>query len=143
MFPYAGASYYWSLAPMPSGIDGYLGMVTNNTVDNAGVVRIDGNMQEMFRVGGFYCTDGKVIKYNGRTYLAYTAHSNSKGIMRLCDITDGSKEAYSTPIFEHVMATQGANGNATMDADLTIIDGKLYAAFACTNLGLYLYEFGK
>lgn len=143
MFPYAGASYYWSLVPMPSGIEGYLGMVTNNAVDNAGVVRIDGNMQEMFRVGGFYCTDGKVIKHNGRTYLAYTAHSNSKGIMRLCDITDGSKEAYSTPIFEQVMATQGANGNATMDADLTIIDGKLYAAFACTNLGLYMYEFGK
>ena len=143
MFPYAGASYYWSLVPMPQGVEGYLGMVTNNSVDNAGVVRLDGNMQEMFRVPGFYCTDGKVIKHNGRVYLAYTAHSNSKGIMRVCDITDGSKEAYSTPIFNQVMELTGANGNATMDADMAIIDGKLHVAFACTNLGLYMYKFDK
>lgn len=143
MFPYAGASYYWSLVPMPQGLEGYLGMVTNNSVDNAGVVRLDANLQEMFRVPGFYCTDGKVIKHNGRVYLAYTAHSNSKGIMRVCDITDGSKEAYSTPIFEQVMELTGANGNATMDADMTIIDGKLHVAFACTNLGLYMYKFDK
>ena len=61
----------------------------------------------------------------------------------MCDITDGSKEAYSAPIFEQVMELTGANGNATMDADMTIIDGKLHVAFACTNLGLYMYKFDK
>lgn len=60
--------------------------------------------------------------------------------MWICDITGGHKEAYENPIFKKNMEVTGANGNLTTDADFTIIDGKLYVAFACTNLGLYLYE---
>lgn len=142
-FPYAGASYYWALVPMPAGVDGYLGMVTNNSVENAGVIRLSGTLTESFRASGFYATDGKVIKHNGRVYLAYTAHSNNKGIMRICDITEDQKESYAAPIFEQVMEVEGANGNATMDAELAVIDGKLCVAFACTNLGLYVYQFDK
>lgn len=142
-FPYSGASYYWSVISMPAGIDGYIGFVTNTQLDNAGVVCLSNTMGETQRISGFYATDGKVIRYKDRLYLAYVAHSNSKGIMRICDITDGQKSSYENPVFEQVMEETGGNANGTMDADLAIIDGKLNVAFACTNLGLYLYTFDK
>lgn len=142
-FPYAGSSYYWSIVPMPSAADGFVGMVTNTKLADAGVVKLDRNMQETFRVSGFYASDGDVISYNGRTYLAYATHNNNKSIMRLCDVTDGQQASYATPIFERVMEEEGANGNATMDAAFGVVDGKLHVAFCCSNLGLYMYAFDK
>ncbi|MBQ8502035.1 MAG: hypothetical protein IJ494_07055 [Bacteroides sp.] len=141
-FPYSGASYYWSVIAMPDS-DNFLGFVTNNSLENAGVVGLSKTMSETFRYSGFYATDGKVIKYNGRTYLAYTAHNNNKATMCLCDITDGQLTSYQNPIFKKVMKVEGGNGNATMDADFTVIDGKLHVAFSCTNIALYVYAFDK
>lgn len=140
-FPYSGSSYYWSICAMPKGKSGYIGFVTNNQMDNAGVVCLNDMMGETQRFSGISPTDGKAITFNGRDYLAFVSHNNSKGIMWICDITDGQLASYKNPIFKREMAVTGANGNATMDADFAIIDGKLYAVFACTNLGLYLYEF--
>ena len=143
-FPYTGTSYYWSVVPMPVGMSGYVGFATtNNSAFPNGIVCLDANMGETQKLTGMVTTDGKVIKYKERVFLAYTAHSNSKGVMRICDITDGQLDSYKNPIFEQVMEETGGNGNATMDADFTIIDGKLYAAFACTNIGLSLYCFDK
>lgn len=144
-FPYDGASYYWSVISMPVGVDGYIGFVTNTKIDDAGVICLSNTMSETQRVSGFYATDGKTIRYKDHIYLAYVAYNStaSKGYMRICDITDGQKSSYQNPIFEQVMEEKGANANGTMDADFTVIDGKLHAAFACTNLGLYLYIFDK
>lgn len=142
-FPYSGASYYWSVIAMPAGTDGYIGFVTNTQLDNAGIVCLSNTMGETQRISGFYATDGKVIRYKNRLYLAYVAHSNSKGIMRICDITDGQKASFQNPVFEQVMEETGANANGTMDADFAVVDGKLHVAFVCTNLGFYLYMFDK
>ena len=144
-FPYSGASYYWSVISMPTGVDGYIGFVTNSKIENAGVICLSNTMSETQKITGFYATDGKTIRYKGHVYLAYVAYnsSTSKGYMRICDITDGQKSSYQNPIFEQEMEEKGANANGTMDADFAIIDGKLHAAFACTNLGLYLYIFDK
>lgn len=143
-FPYTGTSFYWSVVPMPIGMTGFIGFATtNNSAFPNGIVCLDANMVETQKLTGMITTDGKVIKYKERIFLAYTAHSNSKGVMRICDITDGQLDSYKNPIFEQLMEETGSNGNATMDADFTVIDGKLYAAFACTNIGLYLYCFDK
>ena len=144
-FPYSGASYYWSVISMPTGVDGYIGFVTNSKIENAGVICLSNTMSETQKITGFYATDGKTIRYKDHVYLAYVAYnsSTSKGYMRICDITDGQKSSYQNPIFEQEMEEKGANANGTMDADFAIIDGKLHAAFACTNLGLYLYIFDK
>jgi hypothetical protein len=39
-----------------------------------------------------------------------------------------------------LMPSTSANGNNTVDADLRVIDGKLHAAFICTNIGVRLYK---
>lgn len=139
-FPYTGTSYYWSIQPMPAGMKGFTGLATaNNTGFANGIICFDETMNETQKLTGTVVTDGKTIKHKGRIYLAYTAHSNNKGIMRICDITDGSLDAYKNPIFNQTMSVSAGNTNATMDADLSVIGGKLHAAFACTNIGLYVY----
>lgn len=140
-FPYGGSSYYWGLVPMSASADGFIGMVTNAQLANAGVVKFDRNMQESFRVSGFYATDGDVITYKGRTYLAYVRHNNNVARMIICDVTDGQASSYSTPLFDRTMEVEGSNGNATMDAKFGVVGGKLHVAFCCSNLALYMYEF--
>lgn len=140
-FPLSGTGYYWSICAMPSGKNGYLGFAAMSTMDNSGVICLNDMMGETQRSAGMSTTDGATITYNNRDYLAFVSHNNSKATMWLCDITDGQLESYKNPIFKRDMKITGANANATMDADLVEIDGKLYVAFACTNLGLYLYEF--
>ena len=141
-FPISGTSYYWSICcAMPAGKNGYLGFAATSQMDNSGVVCMSDMMSETQRFSGMSTTDGKTISHNGRDYLAFVSHNNDKGTMWICDITDGQLASYEHPIFKRVMDVTGANGNATMDADMIVIDGKLYVAFACTNLGLYLYEF--
>ncbi len=41
------------------------------------------------------------------------------------------------------MKVEGGNDNATMDADMVVIDGKLYVAFACTNLDCIFMNLNK
>lgn len=143
-FPYTGTSYYWSVEPLPLAKGGFIGFATTNNADfGNGLVGLGREMTETFKMTGRVITDGQVLSYNGRTYLAYTAHSGEKGEMFLCDITDGQPASFGHPIFHRAMEGSGANGNATLDAALTVIDGKLYAAFACTNIGLYLYRFSE
>ena len=140
-FPISGTSYYWSICAMPMGKKGYLGFAATAKMDNSGVICLSDMMSETQRFSGMSTTDGKTISYNGRDYLAFVSHNNNKGTMWICDITDGQLDSYKHPIFKRTMKVEGGNANATMDADMVVIDGKLYVAFACTNLGLYLYEF--
>lgn len=139
-FPYTGTSFYWSVQPMPIGTKGFIGFATTNGTEFPnGIVCFDENMNETQKLTGMVVTDGKTIKYNNRLYLAYTAHANSKGVMRICDITDGSIDSYKNPIFNQTMEVTGANANATTDADFAVIDGKLHVAFVCTNIGVHAY----
>ena len=139
-FPYSGTSYYWSVQPMPVGMKGFSGFATANNASFAnGIVCFNETMTETQKLTGMVVTDGKTFKYNNRIYLAFTAHANNKGVMRICDITDGTLDSYKNPIFDQTMSLSAGNANATMDADMAVIGGKLHVAFACTNVGLYVY----
>lgn len=139
-FPYTGTSYYWSVQPMPIGTKGFTGFATtNNAAFPNGLICFDETMAETQKQTGMVVTDGKVIKHKNRLYMAYTAHANNKGLMRICDVTDGTLDSYKNPIFDQTMAISAANANATVDADLALIGGKLHAVFACTNVGLHVY----
>lgn len=143
-FPYPGTSYYWSVEPLPPATGGFIGFATTNNADfGSGLIGLGPKMTETFKQTGRTVTDGSVRICNGRTYLAYTAHDGEKAEMFLYDITDGQPASYRHPVFRRTMESSGGNGNATMDAALTVIDGKMYAAFACTNIGLYLYRFAE
>lgn len=143
-FPYPGTSYYWSIAPFPPATGGFIGFATTNNADfKSGLLGLSREMTETFKQAGPAATDGQILAFNGRIYLAYTTHNGEQSEMIVCDITDGQPASYEHPIFRRAMESAGGNANATMDAALQVIDGKLYAAFACTNLGLYVYRFAR
>lgn len=140
-FPYDKTSYYWSIEPMPFGTDGFVGFATTaNTIFGNGIMAMNSTMGELQKLSGIVITDGRIMKYKNRIYLAYTAQLNTnKAEMCICDITDGQLSSYQKPIFDKIMLENGANGNATVDADFSVINGKLYAVFTSSNVGLYLY----
>jgi hypothetical protein len=136
--PYVG-SYYWGIEPLPVGTQGYVGAVVGSSF--TGILSMNNTMSELSKQSGLIATDCKVINRNGRLYLAYIAFSSGKGAyMRICDITDGQADSYKNPIFNVLMVSTAANVNNTMDVDMAVINGKLHAVFACTNLGMQLYK---
>lgn len=138
-FPFASMGYYFSIQPMPVGVTGFVGLGTG--VNFNGIISLTSTLSEQHKQTGIITTDGKVITHNGRTYLAYTAFvANSGARFRVCDITDGQAASYASPIMDALMPSTSANGNNTVDADLRVIDGKLHAAFICTNIGVRLYK---
>lgn len=137
--PFDRTAYYWSVEPMPIGTDGYIGAIVGNSF--SGIASLTSTFDADFQQSGIMSSDCKVKEYNGRTYLAYTAYVSGKGaLFRICDITDGDASSYQQPIFEKWMASGEPNANNTMDADMAVINGKLHAVFACTNIGLQLYK---
>lgn len=137
--PYNAPSYYYSVEPMPIGTDGYIGAINGN--DFSGIALLTNTLDADLQLSGIITSDCKVKKYKGRIYLAYTAYVSGKGaIFRICDITDREASSFRNPIFEKWMVSNQPNGNGTMDADMTVINGKLYALFACTNIGLQVYK---
>lgn len=138
-FPYSGTSFYWSIEPLPIGKSGYIGAATGTNFN--GVISLNNTLSELHKQTGISASDLRVLTYKSRVYLAYTAFSNGKGaIMRVCDITDGQLASFQKPIMDVLMPSTAANGNLTMDADMAVIDGKLHAVFACTNIGMRLYK---
>lgn len=135
-YPYA-TSYYWGVQPAPIDEEGYVGFSTSASFN--GIVKLGKQFAEIFNVNGLPVTDGKIIKYHQRTYLAYTLQKSNDAYMRIFDITDGTLKSFNTPLFDKKMNLSGANANVTLDADFTIINDKLYVAFSATNIGLYLY----
>jgi hypothetical protein len=140
--PYTNPSYYYSVEPMPVGTDGFVGAINGN--DFSGIALLTKTMQADLQLSGIVTSDCKVKKYGGRVYLAYTAYVSGKGaLLRICDITDPQPASFRNPIFEEWMDSKQPNANGTMDADMAVINGKLYAVFACTNIGLRVYKLEK
>ncbi|QHL87604.1 hypothetical protein GU926_09190 [Nibribacter ruber] len=141
-FPYSGAGFYYGIEPLPAPMTGYVGAATGNNLN--GIISLSNTMAELHKQTGIVATDCKVKVHNGRTYLAYTAYVTGKGAyMRVCDITDGQPASYQNPIMNSLMPSTAANANNTMDADMAVVNGKLHAAFVCTNIGMRLYKLEK
>jgi len=141
-FPYDKTGFYWSVQPLPQGSSGFVGAASGTNFN--GVISMNNTLGELHKLSGIIATDSKAIRHNGRIYLAYTAYAAGKGaIMRVCDITDGQASSYETPIFDVTMPSTAANANNTMDADMAVVNGKLHAVFACTNIGMRLYRLEK
>lgn len=138
-FPYDKASFYYAIEPLPAGAPGYVGASVGTNF--SGIISLTSTLTEINKQSGLVATDCKAISYKGRTYFAYVAYSTGKGAyMRICDITDGQADSFKNPIFNVLMASTAANLNNTMDVDMAVINGKLHAVFACTNLGMNLYK---
>lgn len=134
-FPVATPSYYWSIVPMPVGMEGYMGFFSTSATN--GLIWMNSTMGEVLRSSGVRTSGGSVIKIGNRVYMAYTAYSGeSKGVMRIYDLTDGKYNQ----LFNNTMEATGANGNGTASASLMVKDGELYAVFGCTGSGLYFYR---
>lgn len=138
--PYTGLSFYFSVEPMPIGTPGYVSAtITNGSL--TGLAILTNTMEEVAKKSGLSSTDAKVYKLNGRTYLAYTVYATGKGAyFRVNDITEGNEASLEKPIMDILMPSAAANGNGTMAVDMAIINGKLHALFACTNIGMRLYK---
>lgn len=134
-FPVTTPSFYWSVVPMPTGMTGYMGFFSTSATN--GLIWMNSTMGEVSRSSGVRTSCGDVVTINGRVYLAYTAYSgDQKGVMRICDITDGKYDQ----IFNNTMEASGANGNGTASASLMVKNNELYAVFGCTGSGLYFYR---
>lgn len=132
-------SFYWSVEPLPMGNSGYVAALVGNSF--RGIVALNNTMGELHHQPDMLVSDSKTIMHKGRIYLAYTAYSANRGaIMRIFDITDGQANSYKNPIFDVVMPASEPNANNTMDVDMAVIDGKLHAVFAMTNIGVRLYK---
>ncbi|HEX7367444.1 MAG TPA: hypothetical protein VF273_10135 [Pelobium sp.] len=137
--PYPSTGYYWSLEPMPIGTPGYVALISGTSLN--GIASLTSTLGEVSKVNSISATDGKIIKYNGRVYLAFTVFQNTVGTyFRIADITDNQLAAIQNPIMNVLMKSSQGNGNVTMDADMAVINGKLHAVFACTNIGMQLFK---
>jgi hypothetical protein len=90
--------YYASVQPIPDG-KGFILASASSALN--GLIYLNANFQEQFRITGTPCTDCDVVKYSGRIYLAYTAHSGSVATMRICDITDGLEASSAEPDLQY------------------------------------------
>lgn len=137
--PISGSGFYYSVEPLPIGTPGFVATVPSSAFN--GVISLTSTFGEVSRVSSLQTTDSRVIKLNGRTYLAYTVFALNKGAyFRISDITDNQLASIQNPIMNVLMPSAQANGNLTMDADMAIINGKLHAVFACTNIGMQLFK---
>jgi hypothetical protein len=141
-FPFTGNGFYWAVEPMPLGMAGYVGAATGTNFN--GIISLSSTMAELHKQTGVIATDARVLAHKGRTYLAYTAFATGKGAyFRVCDITDGQVASFQNPIMNLLMPSTAANLNNSMDADMAVVNGKLHAAFVCTNIGMRLYKLEK
>lgn len=137
--PYTSTGYYWSVEPLPTGTPGFMGTFSGTSLN--GVASLTSTLGEVAKASGISATDSKIFKFNGRTYMAFTAYTSGKGAyFRVADITDNAITGIQNPIMNVLMPSTQANGNLTMDADMAIINGKLHAVFVCTNIGMRLYQ---
>ncbi len=140
--PYASTGFYWGVEPLPIGTAGFMGTFSGTSLN--GIASLTNTLGEISKQSGISATDGKAIKLNGRTYFAYTIYQSGKGAyFRVADITDNQAASIQNPIMNVLMPSSAANGNLTMDVDMTIIGGKLHAVFACTNIGMRFYKLEK
>jgi len=138
-FPYTGTSYYYSVQPLPVGSSGFVGAATGLNFN--GIISLTSALISNFQLTGIVTTDCDTYSHNGRIYLAYTTYVSGSGAhFRVCDITDGQATSFQNPIMDVLMPSTAANGNTTTDAALSVVNGKLCAAFICTNIGAQIYQ---
>ncbi|MEQ7801139.1 hypothetical protein ABDJ41_15155 [Pedobacter sp. ASV1-7] len=138
-FPYAGNGFYWGIEPMPIGTSGFVGAATGNSF--SGIIGLNSTMTETVKTTGLSSSDCRIYKHHGRVYLGFVVYVSGKGAyFRLADITDNQAASVQNPIMDILMPSTAANGNLTMDVDITKINGKLHAVFACTNVGMQLFK---
>ena len=92
-----------------------------------------------FNVSGS-TTDLRMKKIDGRVYLVHSIWGNARHTFALRDITDNDDASYKYNMLgsDAIIAT-ASNGNATNDADIAYVKGKLHAAFLGTNGGVVCY----
>lgn len=138
-FPYDRTAFYWGVEPLPTGTPGFIGAAVGNTF--SGIISLNNTFTELHRQAGIIVSDCRAIAHQGRIYMAYTAFVAGRGaLMRVFDITDGQLDSYRLPLMDVTMSSTAPNANNTMDTDLAVIDGKLHAVFACTNIGMKLFR---
>lgn len=136
-FPYTGTGFYYSVEPYS---DGFVGISTG--INFSGVNLMSASLNESAKITGTPTTDGKVINYKGRKYLAYVTHKDGRHRFRIVDITRPEVNSLRNPIMD-IEREQVSNGNVTLDADFEIINTKLHVLFYGTNDGLAVYQLEK
>jgi hypothetical protein len=136
-FPYAGGGNYFSVQPYE---DGFAGIATG--INFNGVNLMGSTLSESAKTTGSPTSDGKIITYKGRKYLAYVAFVNSRHVFRIVDFTGANNFSLENPIMNITGATVG-NGNITVDADFKVINNKLHVLFYGTNDRLAVYRLEK
>ncbi|MCA5004392.1 hypothetical protein [Sphingobacterium bovistauri] len=138
--PAAGTNYF-EVSALPNGRSGYIGTWVNSVIANYGLFSLNNTMNENFKISGQYTTANKFFTYKGRDYVSYTIFQANRGmIMRLIDFTNGELNAFQNPILDVLMPSNAANGNATMDTDIAIINNKLHVMYSCSNIGIRVYQ---
>lgn len=138
-FPYSGTGFYYAIEPMPIGMKGFVGAATGSNFN--GIIGLNENMAETAKTTGLSSSDCRIYKHNDRVYLGFVVYVSGKGAyFRLADITDNQSASIQNPIMDILMPSTAANGNLTMDVDITKINGKLHAVFVCTNIGMQLFK---
>ena len=139
-------SYYWTVTPISA--DPATNFITTGVAnDYNGFIYSQypssGNgLSTIFEIDTPNLSECAVTTFNGRIYMAYTyLIGNGAGAqLRVCDITDGTETAFTSPIMDITWDSAiGSIGNATMASDIKVIDGKLYALFMQTSIGFRVY----
>lgn len=133
-FPYSGRGYYYSVEALG---DGFIGASTGAGFN--GISLLNNTMTENGNASGIVTSDIKTLAHKGRTYAAYVAIANGRHNFRIIDITNSNAKALQTPIM-NIVGGAISNGNNTVDADFSIINGKLHVLFFGTNDKVAVYK---
>lgn len=134
-FPYSGTSFYYSVEAFGNG---FIGAATGSNFN--GVNILNSTMSESLKITGVATTDIKTISYKNRKYAAFTIVAGANHIFRILDITAQDQKSLDTPIMNITGTRAISNANNTVDADFTVINGKLHVLFYGTNDRLAVYQ---
>jgi len=140
-------SNYWTVTPTTADPAATTYITTGVSNDFSGLIYSQNpgpaiSLSSAFEISIPNLSDCAVTTFNGRTFMAYTYLIANGGGAQLCvcDITDGSETAFSSPIMDITWdSNMGSIGNATMASDIKVINGKLYALFMQTSIGFRVY----
>lgn len=126
--PISSGNYY---SVQPFG-DSYVGVSDKTPF----VYVMDNSFAQKVSLGGTITTDVSAIEHNGRKYIAYVVYNGARHAYKMTDITDLNNRIE----IMNIAGRNVGNGNATVDVDLKVVDGRLHVAFLGTNDGVYVYK---
>jgi len=140
-------SNYWTVTPTSSDPSTAKYIVTGagstfNGLTYASNPGSGTSLASAFEISNSNLTECAVTTFNGRIYMAYTYLVNNGVGVQLClfDITDGSQNAFKSPIMNILWSDINASiGNATMATDIKVINGKLYVLYMQTSVGFKVF----